>query len=47
MFPGGIERALGVAEISEWFDWMRSEIPCGGIDLPTKLQSHSPDMLFD
>lgn len=34
MFPGGIERALGIAEISEWFDWMRREIPSGGIVLP-------------
>jgi hypothetical protein len=34
MFPGGIERALGIAEISEWFDWMRREIPRGGIGLP-------------
>jgi len=34
MFPGGIERALGIAEISEWFDWMRREIPRGGIVLP-------------
>jgi hypothetical protein len=34
MFPGGIERALGIAEISEWFDWMRREIPSGGIALP-------------
>lgn len=34
MFPGGVERALGIAEISEWFDWMRREIPDGGINLP-------------
>ncbi|MGA7893426.1 MAG: hypothetical protein WCA49_09395 [Candidatus Sulfotelmatobacter sp.] len=34
MFPGGIERALGIVEISEWFDWMRREIPGGGIVLP-------------
>jgi hypothetical protein len=34
MFPGGIERALGIAEISEWFDWMRRHIPDGGLALP-------------
>jgi hypothetical protein len=34
MFPGGIKRALGIAEISEWFDWMRREIPKGGLALP-------------
>jgi hypothetical protein len=34
MFPGGIERALGIVEISEWFHWMRREIPSGGIILP-------------
>jgi len=34
MFPGGIERALGIAEISDWFDWMRREIPGGGVVLP-------------
>jgi hypothetical protein len=34
MFPGGIERALGIVEVSEWFDWMKREIPRGGIDLP-------------
>jgi len=34
MFPGGVERALGVTEASEWFDWMRRQISCGGIALP-------------
>jgi hypothetical protein len=34
MFPGGIKRALGIAEISEWFEWMRREIPKGGLALP-------------
>ena len=34
MFPGGVERALGIAEVSEWFDWMRREIPDGGVGLP-------------
>jgi hypothetical protein len=34
MFPGGIKRALGIAEISEWFEWMRREIPRGGLALP-------------
>jgi hypothetical protein len=34
MFPGGIDRALGIAEISEWFEWMRNQIPGGGIALP-------------
>ncbi len=34
MFPGGIRRALGIAEISEWFDWMRREIPRGGLAMP-------------
>jgi hypothetical protein len=34
MFPGGIKRALGIAEISQWFEWMRSEIPKGGLALP-------------
>ncbi len=34
MFPGGIERALGIAEVSDWFDWMRKEISSGGIGLP-------------
>jgi hypothetical protein len=34
MFPGGIERALGMAEVSEWFDWMRREIPSGAVILP-------------
>jgi hypothetical protein len=34
MFPGGVGRALGIAEISEWFDWMRREIPSGAIILP-------------
>lgn len=37
MFPGGIERAVGIAEISEWFDWMRREIPGGGIALPHEV----------
>jgi len=34
MFPGSIERALGIAEASEWFDWMRIEMPKGGVGLP-------------
>src|ERR1700733_4454009 len=34
IFSGGIKRALGIAEVSEWFDWMRSEIPRGGLALP-------------
>ena len=34
MFPGGLDRALGGVEVSEWFDWMRREISRGGIDLP-------------
>jgi hypothetical protein len=34
MFPGGTKRALGIAEISEWFEWMRREIPKGGLALP-------------
>jgi hypothetical protein len=34
MFPGGIKRALGITEISEWFEWMRREIPRGGLALP-------------
>jgi hypothetical protein len=39
MFPGGVSRALGIAEASEWFDWMRREIPTGGIALPNEEAS--------
>lgn len=41
MFPGGVERALGIAEISEWFDWMRREIPSGAIILPDEETASS------
>jgi len=34
MFPGGMERALEVTEVSEQFDWMRRQISLGGIALP-------------
>lgn len=27
-------RALGIAETSEWFDWLRKELPLGGVSLP-------------
>lgn len=33
-FPGEVGRALDVTEFSEWFDWMRRELPLGGIELP-------------
>jgi hypothetical protein len=30
---------LNLLEISEWFDWMRRELPAGGVDLPSEETS--------
>lgn len=35
----GIERALELAEVSEWLDWMRTELAAGGMDLPNEERS--------
>jgi hypothetical protein len=35
----GIERTLELAEVSEWLDWMRTELAAGGVDLPNEETS--------
>jgi hypothetical protein len=34
-----VDRALELAEVSEWLDWMRTELPAGGVDLPNEETS--------
>jgi len=35
----GLERALELAEVSEWLDWMRRELPAAALDLPNEETS--------
>lgn len=39
MYPKGLENSMEVAETSEWFDWMRTEIVEGGLNLPNSETS--------
>lgn len=35
----GLDGALELAEVSEWLDWMRTELAAGGVDLPGEKTS--------